>query len=176
MFQTLHLTPPTWLPKGIQQATMNEVVIAGVGPDPTQADVHYVLHGNQDLGRSLVPRSLRQWMLNGEFQHGRRRCNRLAITVLLSIIACDGQWLTSGNYVQVVFGAIQQLYEQIGRVVASKGSLMAKQDRGHKLLGSTEALKQVRRTSRSVARQACNVLRWPRLLRTNQEHTVTRDM
>ena len=42
-----------------------------------------------------------------------------------------------------MLGAVQQLYEQVGRVVSSKGSLMAKQDRGHKLLGSTEALKQV---------------------------------
>ena len=43
---------------------------------------------------------------------------------------------------QVVLGGLQQLYEQIGRVVSSQGSLMAKQDRGHKLLGSTEAWKQ----------------------------------
>ena len=44
---------------------------------------------------------------------------------------------------QVVFGGIQQLYEQIGRVVSSPGSLMPKQDRGYKLLGATEAWKQV---------------------------------
>ncbi len=45
---------------------------------------------------------------------------------------------------QVVFGGIQQVYEVVSRVLSSPGSLMAKQDRGHKLLGSAEAWKQVR--------------------------------
>ena len=54
-------------------------------------------------------------------------------TIVLT--ACDAQ---------VVFGGIQQVYEVVSRVVSSQGSLMAKQDRGHKLLGSAEAWKQVR--------------------------------